>query len=509
MRGGPLTQSASRSRYACFGLWVIDLRKLHKPLQNLLASNPFAPSLGPLMSYPSLTEITRNPPSTRGQVEKNWMFFSSRQNNFIHYDMGPDNRAFAKLLGGGLTTVNLTDEYELPCIASYPGMKAVGSWHQATNSLRLVLCNRNDKDCEQNDENTVFFAIIHHKIRGLMGLPARYERYFMVWSAVPPFSMLGISKHPILLANETANGFSAEENWQDDPEHQAMVDAGGEGKGEWARFTYTVSMAYAWGRRLDESQDKNTGYLDDEVIIGVGVDDEDCTYAISTPRDFLQCLRACPGRSSTPVEVVTHWSHRVGEKASGKEEAAKPDVMLAGDLARGDLDEEAAEAIAVAGTEATTLETSVLPSLANSAAATAAVAAATATMSSTDATDTTPISSTTSSSSATAATSSPAIADTATISAASVTSATMSNQVEGGAPTAIPVGAPRPTTSETVNMVPADANNVDLDATAPSGDAPPPLVGAEAANKAAEDAGVANAATAADAADAADLAGRE
>lgn len=467
----------------------MDLRKLHKPLQNLLASNPFAPSLGPLMSYPSLTEITRNPPSTRGQVEKNWMFFSSRQNNFIHYDMGPDNRAFAKLLGGGLTTVNLTDEYELPCIASYPGMKAVGSWHQATNSLRLVLCNRNDKDCEQNDENTVFFAIIHHKIRGLMGLPARYERYFMVWSAVPPFSMLGISKHPILMANETANGFSAEENWQDDPEHQAMVDAGGEGKGEWARFTYTVSMAYAWGRRLDESQDKNTGYLDDEVIIGVGVDDEDCTYAISTPRDFLQCLRACPGRSSTPVEVATHWSLRVGEKSSGKEEAAKPDVMLAGDLARGDLDEEAAEAIAVEPTEVTTLETSILPSLANNAAA----ATAAATTSSTDAADdATSISSNTSTLSATVATSS-------SVSATSVTSATTTNEAEGGAPTAIPVGAPQPTTSETVNMVPADADNVDLDATAPSGDAPPPLVGSEAANKAA----------AADAADAADLARRE
>lgn len=434
-----------RSRYACFGLWVIDLRKLHKPLQNLLASNPFSPSLGPLMSYPSLTEITRNPPSTRGQVEKNWMFFSSRQNNFIHYDMGPDNRAFAKLLGGGLTTVNLTDEYEYPCIAAYPGMKAVGSWHQATNSLRLILCNRHDTTCEQTDENTVFFAVIHHKIRGLMGLPARYERHFMVWSAVPPFSMLALSNHPILVANETANGFNAEENWADDAENQAMLEAGEEGKGEWAHFTYTVSMAWAWGRKGDESQDKNLGYLDDEVIIGVGVDDTDCTYGIAPARDFLQCLRACPGRSSSPIDIETPDSHPGGQKPDGG--AKSPDVMLAGKLTE-ESGEEAEMQFAIALEE-------------QQQAAKAAEAAASESASLTD-----------------------AAGDTATTSPATA--------LADEGPTAVPVGAPRPTASEAINMVPADAENVDLDATAPKGDGPPPMVGAaDAEAVAAEDAAAA------------------
>lgn len=405
------------------------------------------------MSYPSLTEITRNPPSTRGQVEKNWMFFSSRQNNFIHYDMGPNTRTFAKLLGGGLTTVNLTDEYEYPCIAAFPGHRAVGSWHQATNSLRLVLCNRHDGDCRQTDENTVYFAIIHHKIRGLMGLPARYERYFMVWSAVAPFSMLGLSSSPILLANETANGFTTEENWADDPDHLADIAAGGEGKGDWARFTYTVSIAYAWGRQNDDPQDKNIGYLDDDVILGVGIDDEDCNYGIAKPRDFLQCLRACPGRSPTPIEVenmvvdIERHDPEEEEKSAPEPEAAE--------------DEEGDEAMEK--TDSTNDEATEKETLGRTGAASSADEADVDTLA--GALSTTTVSRTTGTS--------------------SMRKPRPVDAEEDEGPTAVPIGAPRPAISEVVTMIPADAGTVDLDASAPRADQPPPMVGAVEAERAA------------------------
>ena len=223
---------------------MIDLRTLYPPLQALLGSSPDKPSLGPLKSYPTLTELTKNPPSTRAPIEKNWLlFFPSSGESYIQYSLpafgkpasiegGKEanktittGRTFAKLLGNGLTTTNLTDPLEQPCLHgatslfdsdTQTGRPRRGTWHQGTNSLRLVLCSRSDPDCQPTPQNTVFFALIHRKYPNELKLPLRYERFFIDWSAAPPFGMLGISEHPILMYNETATGFTAEQNWADE-----------------------------------------------------------------------------------------------------------------------------------------------------------------------------------------------------------------------------------------------------------------------------------------------------
>ncbi|KAI4158104.1 MAG: hypothetical protein LQ342_007738 [Letrouitia transgressa] len=318
-KGEPLMMVNTQSRYACFGLWIIDLRSLYAPLQKLLTSSPNHPSLGPLKSYQTLTELTRNPPNSRALIEKNWMlFFPSSGDSYVHYDLsnpkgGDHGRTFAKIVGNGFTTPNLTDPLELSCLQDTDSVetdeaKTGGTWHQASNSLSLVLCERKDSDCHPSAENTVFFAVIHRKFPNYLGLPLRYERHFMVWSAVPPFSMLGISQYPVLLANETASGWTASENWDDDPNNAAAVyenrmrknatEPYG-GKDFWAYFTYTVSIAYAWGRAdKDEAEDKNIGFLDDEVILGIGVDDKGQGFAKVRAGDVVQCLRVCPGRAA-------------------------------------------------------------------------------------------------------------------------------------------------------------------------------------------------------------------
>lgn len=298
---------------------MIDLRSLHPSLRDLLASSPTHPSLGPLKSYSTLTELTRNPPETRSSIEKNWLpFFPSTGESYIHYDLpNPKNtsargRTFAKLLGNGFTTANLTDPLELPCLFDTDATetdeaKKGGTWHQATNSLRLILCERKDPHCKPEPGNTVFFAVIHRKFPNYLDLPLRYERYFMVWSASPPFSMLGISQHPILMANETASGWTESQNWDDDPANAATVvhtkmrrnttEPYG-GKEYWAYFTYTVSIAYAWARTgMDEVGEKNVGYLDDDVVLGIGIDDKGQGFARAKAGDLVQCLRACPGRA--------------------------------------------------------------------------------------------------------------------------------------------------------------------------------------------------------------------
>ena len=135
----------------------------------------------------------------------------------------------------------------------------------------------------------------------------------MVWSATPPFEILGISEHPVLMSNETASGWSASENWNDDPANAKIVAMAKKtaanasepygGKGYWAYFTYAVSISYAWGREPraakdggDEAQDMHVGYLDDEVLLAIGVDDKGQAFSRAKAASLVQCLRACPGR---------------------------------------------------------------------------------------------------------------------------------------------------------------------------------------------------------------------
>lgn len=74
----------------------------------------------------------------------------------------------------------------------------------------------------------------------------------------------------------------------------AMMEPFG-GKDFWAYFTYTVSIAYAWGREDDEPGRKNVGFLDDEVILGIGIDDAGQGFARVKAGELVQCLRACEG----------------------------------------------------------------------------------------------------------------------------------------------------------------------------------------------------------------------
>jgi hypothetical protein len=164
-------------------------------------------------------------------------------------------------------------------------------WHQATPSLKLILCARLDANCHTEGHHTVFFAAIQRKHMNAWDLPLRYERYFVIWSTTPPFNMLAVSRHPILFANEVTAGWPLVEIWDEQPEVKSDDWIVGSG------FTYTTTIAYAWGREESDIRNKGMGYLDDEVILSVGVDDQDQTYTTVVVSELLQCLRICPGRT--------------------------------------------------------------------------------------------------------------------------------------------------------------------------------------------------------------------
>lgn len=154
-----------------------------------------------------------------------------------------------------------------------------------------------------------------------------------------------------MLANETASGFLPFQNWDegrdgadedDDDDGKVALQlarraaatrkvqtnaieplaAGGAARGNWAGFTYTVSMAYAWGREQQQAsgkaggkettdrgrdssnkvEDMHVGYLDDEVVLGIGVDDVGQGFARVRMGELVGCMRACPGIGGGAME---------------------------------------------------------------------------------------------------------------------------------------------------------------------------------------------------------------
>ena len=342
-KGEPLIIVNSASQYACLGLWIADLRTVYEPLKNVLATSPGIDqqSGGPATNFPRLTELTRNPATSRSPVEKNWFLFSpTSSTSYIHYDLSPDRRTFAKLLNGdGHTTPNITDKLEMSCL---PSADDGSEWHQASNSVNLVLCHLVDAQAGNcSHRSVVHVALIHRKYSNIWDLPMRYERYFAIFEAEPPFLMLAMSQYPQLFRNETASGWTGNENWAEETQKELAQEIGttedppvrrgwnetpaswttssapprfsedawlqkdrayGPPKSNWAYFTYTPSIAWAWRPEPTTAQEEDplellqVGYLDDDIILGVGLDDAAQAYAVAKAETLLQCMRACPGR---------------------------------------------------------------------------------------------------------------------------------------------------------------------------------------------------------------------
>ncbi len=376
-KGEPLIIANSASQYACVGLWITDLRTLYPELEKLV--NRHGKHSGSTMSYHHLTEITRNPRNSRAWVEKNWMFWFPGNDGeaYVQYDLGrastrlltptrrssnqtgisddtstnstvisgstlthmissdtllrrtATGRTFAKLIGNGFTTPNLTSHQEPGCLDEFHHFDTLGKmghWHQGSNALRLILCTRAQVragDCgaaaEWNaDGREVHFAIMHRKFANQWKLPMRYERFVAVWEGRKPFKMLGMSQFPILMENEWAQPWSEEQNWPGRSSRKGNWTAGlGSTRGSLgarsnAYFSYTPSLAWAWRPRTDHSvapegghvgkedasvhhlSQLGTGYLGDDVLVGIGLDDVEQVFTRVKVDELVGCLRLCP-----------------------------------------------------------------------------------------------------------------------------------------------------------------------------------------------------------------------
>lgn len=260
------------------------------------------------ISYPVLTELRRPPPYA--PIEKNWLLFFSRDyGTFVQYELTPTVRTVAKLIGNGYVTENLTSPLEGPCLG-HPHPVGIGpddataltqnihkdGWHQATNSLKLVLCERKDVVCQATEDMEVFMAVVQRKRHNHFGIVRRYERVVVIWQSKPPFRMLAVGTARILFTGEGWGSVGAKMN---SPVPTLPVHK----RDKKHNFNFMMSLAFDHSRRRNEDvdvsigklpDDMHIGFLDDYLIVGVGIGDEGMGVVRLRVRELVAGLAVCP-----------------------------------------------------------------------------------------------------------------------------------------------------------------------------------------------------------------------
>lgn len=244
----------SNGYFTCFSQWIQDFRKLANWEYVLMTNDDF----------PTGTEIKRPPPYF--PLEKNYFLFWDKDNQMIiHYDMYP-KRGFSKLERDGAVGPNLgpkataSDE---KCLTRYlPKLpETLESIHQATNSLKVTMCNRADKKCEAHDGNTFIMTIIQHK--SYYNYHSEYEPYIVLFQQRAPYELYAISKKPIWISGRQRH----------------------DGR--------KTDMMYVTSVNWRERGVNYHGYLDDIVFIGFGYEDKH-SGGIDVPMgDLLMDMGRC------------------------------------------------------------------------------------------------------------------------------------------------------------------------------------------------------------------------
>ncbi|KAK1959872.1 hypothetical protein LY78DRAFT_662921 [Colletotrichum sublineola] len=249
----PFIVFGSNSRFACFGQFIQDFRTL--------GDWGFALPLD--SNFSNGTELQRPPPW--GIMEKNWFVFWDEDGAaYIHQDVAP-KRVFAKLntdgsVGPDLAPLAVGDE---ACLSKYMPKLApdLESIHQATNSLSISFCKRSDPTCKATGDNTFLFTVFQHKT--FYRFHGEYEPYVMVFRQKAPFEVFAVSKRPIWIHGR-----------------EKRLDGGSD-------MFYVTSMSW---KRKDQ---RYHGFLDDELFLSFGIEDQQSGAIDVLAMDLLAELGTC------------------------------------------------------------------------------------------------------------------------------------------------------------------------------------------------------------------------
>ncbi|ORY80529.1 hypothetical protein BCR37DRAFT_349041 [Protomyces lactucae-debilis] len=260
----PYIVYGTQSQFCCFGQYIHDLRAL-MPIREA------EPQL--LEDFAIATELQR--PAPWGEFEKNWFLFYVDDQKFVHHDVYP-KRSFAKLEADGSVGEQLSGDLRdeacisklMPELVQSPGSPEHASIHQSTNSLSVTLCNRGE--CTPSKDNTVILTIF--QLKELRYYHPTYEPYVMLIQQQAPYRIHGIAKLPFWVHGRGREPFP---EWK------------GEDPSEFTQMFYIVSVS--WKSRTQRYQ----GFLDDELFVSFGIEDNYTASIDVRAHDLVQCIGLC------------------------------------------------------------------------------------------------------------------------------------------------------------------------------------------------------------------------
>ncbi|KAL3484702.1 hypothetical protein BJX62DRAFT_218390 [Aspergillus germanicus] len=268
---GPFTIYGSTSQFTCFGQWMLDFRLLVDWGVDTVNDH------GGFVRTP--TELQRPFMTPYRVVEKNWfVFWDAGGQSYVHYDIAP-SRSLAQLHADGSVGPDLAPQTAesdntcltrlLPSIPTTPDPAPPGtnseSIHQATNALSITLCERADPSCVPGPENTFILTIVQHK--SFYRLHSTYGPYVVLFRAVEPFGIYGVSSKPLWIEGRRAPATSraaasSEEEGESQDENDRMQSLKVQ-----SEMMYVTSISWkTHGQRYH-------GFVDDVLFIGFGIED--------------------------------------------------------------------------------------------------------------------------------------------------------------------------------------------------------------------------------------------
>lgn len=273
----------SQSAHTCLGQWTQDFRMLtawEGASYNLIDQELFGRATD-LQHAPSLEPVR--------PIQKNWfLFWDTEGQAYAHYEINP-RRSFAKVEPDGSAKEDLAPLAKVSdevCMQKLmPDISATArtaaqepeyeSLHQATNSLSITLCKRDDPNCQKSEDNTFIMTVFQHK--KYYGFHSVYDPYVMLFKQTAPFEVYGISSKPIWFHGRRKAGAPLQPpglSLDNIPKDQSLM-------------FYVASMNWK------NPGLKYHGYLDDVVFLAFGIEDTLSAGIDVSAEDLLGGLRLC------------------------------------------------------------------------------------------------------------------------------------------------------------------------------------------------------------------------
>ncbi|KAJ8101186.1 hypothetical protein POJ06DRAFT_90545 [Lipomyces tetrasporus] len=178
--GEPLMVVGTNGLSNCMNQFVIDLRIVIPGLSTKMKL------YGVPIRFKKLTELPR---PDYNEIEKNW-FLMWDESGIEYVQHETEDRSISAVALPHDKQINIATPGDQKCVTSLKrrlGRKGqANNIHQATNSLRVTLC---DFPCIPTIHNTVIIELMHMKYMNRLEL--FYRRYAVIMNATAPFDIIG------------------------------------------------------------------------------------------------------------------------------------------------------------------------------------------------------------------------------------------------------------------------------------------------------------------------------